>query len=245
MNHDKLKGEWIDLSAPWIKEMREGRNANRIGLLDDPMLEACGKINGLSVLDSGCGEGRFCRKLLEQGAQYVLGIDLCAPMIKAAQKLQTSQDDYRLADAQDLHFLEEESFDLAISYLNQCDLPDFESNNREVFRVLKKGSRFVIANLHPMRSAVGNWKKDVFGHKKHVILDNYFDEGARYWKMMGNELTNFHRTLSTYIRSFLKNGFSIEDIIEPTVTQENLQKYPELDDELRVPNFIIYVLRKN
>jgi hypothetical protein len=28
------------------------------------------------------------------------------------------------------------------------------------------------------------------------------------------------------------------------VTREQLKEYPELDDEARVPNFIIYILRK-
>jgi hypothetical protein len=76
------------------------------------------------------------------------------------------------------------------------------------------------------------------------ILDNYFDEGERHRKMLGVEATNFHRSLSTYISGFLDTGFSIAGIVEPTITEENLALYSELDDELRVPNFIIYILRK-
>lgn len=57
-------------------------------------------------------------------------------------------------------------------------------------------------------------------------------------------LTNFHRTLATYLNTFLHVGFSLDRLIEPTVTPETLAHYPDLDDELRVPNFIIYVLRK-
>lgn len=244
MEPDKLNQQWMALSAPWIKETREGNNANRNGLIDEPMLNACGKVAGLAVLDSGCGEGRFCRMLADRGAKYVLGVDLCVPMIKAANELAVNGVKYQVGDVQDLSFVSDGSFDLAISYLNQCDLPDFRKNDQEIFRVLKNNGRFIIANLHPMRSAVGSWHKSTTGKKKHVILDNYFDEGPRNWRMMGNELTNFHRTLATYINHYIKIGFSIEGIIEPTVTLENLEKYPELADELRVPNFIIYVLRK-
>jgi hypothetical protein len=53
-----------------------------------------------------------------------------------------------------------------------------------------------------------------------------------------------HRTLSTYIRGYRRAGFAIEEILEPSVDAENLQRFPELDDELRVPNFIIVVLQK-
>lgn len=240
-----LNQEWIDLAPAWIKEARQGANPTRTGLLDKPMLEACGNVEGLRVVDCGCGEGRFCRLLVERGAAYVLGLDLCAPMIEAARELQAERDEYRVADVQDLSFLGDGTFDLAVSYLNQCDLPDFEANNREVFRVLRPGGRFIVANLHPMLSAVGAWHRTEDGKKLHVVLDRYFEETERHWMMMGVEFTNFHRSLSTYIRSFLNAGFAITDIIEPTVTSEQVKVYPQLEDELRVPNFIIYVLSKH
>jgi len=244
MNKTDLTREWLELSPAWIKEAREGRNPTRNGLLDKPMLEACGNVEGLKILDCGCGEGRFCRMLADLGAGHVLGLDLCEPMIEAARELQSESDAYRVADVQDLGFIEDESFDLALSYLNQCDLPDFNANNREVFRVLRTGGRFIVANLHPMRSAVGGWHRTDDGEKQHVVLNRYFDESARQWKMMGVEFTNFHRSLSTYVDGFLATGFALEGIVEPTVTAKQVTSYPELDDELRVPNFIIYTLKK-
>ncbi len=166
-------------------------------------------------------------------------------MIEAANQLKSGNDEYRIADVQDLGFVDDASFDLAVSYLNQCDLPDFQSNNREVCRALKSRGRFVVANLHPMRSAVGGWHRTEDGQKLHIILDQYFDESQRNWTIMGEKLTNFHRSLSTYLNGFLAEGFAVERIVEPTVTREQLELYPELDDERRVPNFIIYVLRKH
>ena len=244
MKQKDLNQEWIDLSEAWIEEARKGKNPTRNGLLDKPMLIACGDVTGKKIIDCGCGEGRFCRILAARGANYVLGVDLCEPMIEAARELQSETDEYCIANVQDISFIENEMFDLAVSYLNQCDVPNLDSNNQEVYRIPKKGGRFIVANLHPMRSAVGAWHRSNSGKKEHVILDRYFDEGNRTWKMMGSEFTNFHRTLSTYISGFLDAGFTIEGIVEPTVTSEQLKDYPELDDELRVPNFIIYILKK-
>jgi len=244
VDRTQLREEWKQLAPAWIRQVREGTNPTRRGLLDLPMIQACGDVRGLKALDCGCGEGRFCRMLLDRGAELVLGVDLCPPMISAASELATGKDDYVLGDVQDMSFIRDGVFDLVVSYLNQCDLPDFEANSREVFRVLKSGGQFIIANLHPMRSAVGTWLKTEDGAKLHVILDRYFDEGERRWKMMGIDFTNFHRTLSTYLRAYSRSGFAIEEIIEPTLEPEHLERFPELDDELRVPNFIIVVLRK-
>lgn len=244
MDDASLSRQWLELSGAWIQEAREGRNPTRVGLLDAPMLAACGDVTGLEVVDCGCGEGRFGRLLANCGARRVLGVDRCPPMIEAARQLQSDAETYRIADVQDMAFVGDETFDLAVSYLNQCDLPDFLANNRAVFRVLRPGGRFVVANLHPMRSAVGGWHRAADGNKEHVVLDRYFDEGARRWKIMGVELTNFHRSLSTYVNGFFDAGFSLIRIVEPTVAPEQLEKLPELKDELRVPNFIVYLLRK-
>jgi len=86
-NSDNLRQEWDAIASAWIREARD-RNPVRNGLLDPPMLEACGNVEGLRILDCRCGEGRFCRILAERGAAYMLGLDLCEPMIAAARELQ-------------------------------------------------------------------------------------------------------------------------------------------------------------
>ena len=95
-----------------------------------------------------------------------------------------------------------------------------------------------------MRSAGEGWYKSEDGIKQHVMLDRYFEENERHWKMMGESFTNFHRTLSTYIQGFIEVGFNIEAIIEPTLNKKKSVEFPDLLDELRVPNFIIYCLNK-
>src|SRR5215469_17443249 len=112
-----LREDWMQLAPAWIRESREGANPAREGLLDGSMLEACGNASGLTVLDCGCGEGRFCRMLLDRGAEQVVGVDLCAPMITAAAQLATGKDGYVLADVQDMSFLCDGAFDLVVSYL--------------------------------------------------------------------------------------------------------------------------------
>ena len=39
-------------------------------------------------------------------------------------------------------------------------------------------------------------------------------------------------------------GFAVEDMREPTPTQMQAARYPFVSDNLRVPEFIVYILRK-
>ena len=110
MDQAGLNREWRERSQLWIKEIRAGKSSHRAGLLDAYMLEACGNVAGLNILDCGCGEGRFSRMLAEQGATFVLGLDRSVPMIEAAKELQSANDEYRVADVQDLSFITEPSF---------------------------------------------------------------------------------------------------------------------------------------
>jgi len=137
-----------------------GRSESRLWAGQALVSQATGKVlevAGFWIADAAKAD--FCRLLAARGAAYILGIDLCSLMIEAAEAMKSRCDEYRVADVQKLGFLDSETFDLAVSYLNQCDLPDFHANNREVFRVLKHGGRFIVANLHPLKSAVGGWQR--------------------------------------------------------------------------------------
>jgi hypothetical protein len=61
---------------------------------------------------------------------------------------------------------------------------------------------------------------------------------------MDVEITNFHRTLSSAIASFRRAGFRLVDIVEPTMSERQHRNFPGMEDERRVPNFIIYVVER-
>ena len=238
---ERLRTQWTEAVQDWI----ETDQSIRTGMLDTWMLEALGDVSGKSVIDIGCGEGRFSRLLSEMGAA-VTGVDLTEALIERARSVGSKRETYLVGDAEDLEGIADESFDLAVSYIVLVDLLDYRRSIREAYRVLRPGGKFVVCNVHPMRTAsksIVGWIRDSSG-KLFYPVDNYTEEGEREFLWWGGPFINMHRTISSYVSAFLDVGFVLEALQEPIPSEEQLAEHPHFDDELRVPNFIIYVLKK-
>lgn len=235
----RLRTQWTESAQDWI----ETDQSVRTGMLDAWMLDALGDVAGRMVIDIGCGDGRFCRLLSGRGAA-VTGIDLTEALIERARALGREGETYLVSDAEDLDGVRDGGFDLAVSYIVLTDLLDYRRSIQEAYRVLRPGGRFVVCNIHPMKSAKApGWIKR--GETKLFYpLDHYADEGPREFTWWGRPFVNIHRTLSSYVSAFLNAGFTIEGLHEPTPTGDQLAAHPEFADEFRVPNFIVYVLKK-
>lgn len=242
MEHDKTLDGWDGIADAWIESTNGRGSYHRKGLLDKWMLDAVGDVSGLKVIDLGCGEGRFSRMLAERGAD-VTGLDFTERFVEYARAHRIGGETYIPGDMQSLDGISDNSFDLAVSYLSLLDVPDLASAVGEAHRILRPGGRFIVCNLQPMTLAGGCWIK-AGTEKLFFKLDNYFDENERILTMCGGTVVNYHRTLSTYINSFLDAGFRLAGIREPMPSPEQLAEYPEMSDNLRVPEFIIYLLSK-
>ena len=235
---ERLHSQWVESAQDWI----DTDQAVRTGMLDSWMFDALGNVGGKSAIDIGCGEGRFSRLLSQLGAT-VTGVDLTEALIARARAMSTGEA-YILGDAEDLNEVESDSFDLAVSYIVLVDLLDYCSAIGGAYRVLRPGGRFVVCNIHPMRSSLpAGWIKQA-DRKLFYPVDDYTDEGPREWTWWGRRFVNMHRTLSSHIAAFLDAGFTLRALHEPRPSEEQLAAHPNFDDEFRCPNFIIYVLDK-
>ena len=236
---DRLRAQWVESVEDWIHQ----NQAVRTGMLDSWMLESLGDISGKRVIDIGCGEGRFCRLITGLGAETT-GIDLTEALVERARSLAVCRERYLVGNAEDLSPIDDESFDLAVSYIVLVDLLDYRSSIQAAFRVLRPGGRFIVCNVHPMRSSTPlGWIRQ--GNEKLFYpVDNYTIEGPREFNWWGKPFVNMHRTVSSYIAAFLEAGFVLEGLQEPTPSDAQLAENPTFDDEFRIPNFIIYKLKK-
>lgn len=200
---------------------------------------------GKRVLDIGCGFGWHCIYAAEHGASQVIGIDISKKMLGVArEKTNYPQVEYQEIAMEDLCF-PPDSFDIIISSLAFHYTPDFENICSRVNHCLISGGQFVFSVEHPIFTAQGtqDW---VYAEDKtpdHWPVDNYFAEGKREAIFLGEQVTKYHKTLTTYLNTLLKAGFTITEIIEPQPAPHLLDTVPGMRDELRRPMMLLVSAR--
>ncbi|MAD12490.1 MAG: hypothetical protein CMC04_07205 [Flavobacteriaceae bacterium] len=98
-------------------------------------------LSSKTVLDSGCGGGRYSVAWKQLGAKKVVGVDFSETGIKNAKQRLKSVDldvDYKIEDVVNLSF-ENDSFDIVFSNGVLHHTRDCKKGIQEIIRVLKKG----------------------------------------------------------------------------------------------------------
>jgi len=88
-----------------------------------------------------------------------------------------------------------------------------------------------------------DWCYDEEGRILHFPVDRYYYEGERDAVFLGEHVTKYHRTLTTYLNTLLVNGFAFKNIIEPQPPEE-MMDIPGMKDEMRRPMMLIIAAQK-
>ena len=112
-----------------------------------PLLERLGgRLEGLEVLEIGCGRGVGTQRILERfGARKVSAMDLDESMLQRARRrlahYSTDRLDLRLGDVTHLE-AGDQAFDAVVTFAAIHHVPEWQAAVAEIFRVLKPGGRF-------------------------------------------------------------------------------------------------------
>lgn len=193
-----------------------------------------------AVLDLGCGYGWHCKYAADHGARRVLGTDISRKMLDKARQINAAPPiEYRCAAMEDLRF-EDGSFDVVLSSLAFHYVRDFEPLVARIAGWIRPGGSFVFSVEHPVFTAYGSqdWYYDENGKILHFPVDNYYYEGTREAVFLGETVTKYHRTLTTYLNTLLQNGFVLRHVIEPQPPAEMLH-LEGMKDEMRRPMMLL------
>ena len=193
------------------------------------------------------GFGWHCRYAIERGATFALGIDLSGKMLDKAREINSSPlIEYKRIAIEDFDFAPN-SFDIVISSLTFHYLESFDTVCTEVYKCLTQEGVFVFSVEHPVFTAYGNqdWIYDSAGKPAHWPVDHYFQEGVRHARFLGEDVTKYHKTLTTYVNGLIKAGFCITHLVEPQPDESMLDTVPGMRDELHRPMMLLIAARKN
>lgn len=133
-------------------------------------------------------------------------------------------------------------FDLVTCLMALQDIRGFRRAISEVARVLKCGGRFVFSIPHPCFEKMRLNRNE---GTKVSAKERYF-EAMEYpveWNMKRLrehfKTTSFHRTLTDYFDALYTSKLLVARLVEPRPTQSELQKHPELQDVLTIPQSTI------
>jgi toxoflavin synthase len=215
------------------------------------IFELCEPVKDAVVLDLGCGEGYCSRELMKRGARQVIGVDISANLIAAAQAEEAHQPlGIRYLQGNSTSILEvlqadglvaggDEQFDLivAVFLFNYLTFHEMLQCMTQVQQLLKPGGRFVFAVPHPSFAFLSQSKTTFHFNIQNNTQNNggswgYFSDRDR---LLSGEIARRdgtrlpvqvrHKTMQDYFNALQRSGFTaLPTVQELTVSQEQIQQ---------------------
>ncbi|MFG3099372.1 class I SAM-dependent methyltransferase [Streptomyces sp. NPDC048182] len=197
------------------------------------VLELLDDVNGLDILDAGCGPGLYLSELAARGARTV-GIDQSADMVRLAGERLGSLADVRQQDlTEPLTWADAESFDIVLLTLVLHHLSDRVSALRELARVLRPSGQIVVSTSHP----TADWLASGGSYFASGYVEETWSSGMthRYW----------HQPLQSWFDEFGAAGLSVDRLVEHRPVPSMAVLHPiEYEKLTREPGFMAIRLHK-
>ncbi len=180
------------------------------------VMDLCEPIQGMKVLDIGCGEGYVGRELLKRGAGNIHGIDISSAMIeKAEEEKRNQQIQSATYEARDIRTLRDGEFQvdivLAMFLFNYLNTEDTIEVMRRAFNQLKQGGHFIFSVPHPSLAFLKQDKYPFYFEKQGGYFSgrNILFPGE-IWRRDGIAVgvQCIHKTVEDYFTSLRKAGFT-------------------------------------
>ncbi len=220
----KAHCEWDRVAEAWDREAADQGMWYQRTVIDPVTLGIVGKVKGKRILEMGCGNGYFSRRLAREGAKAV-GVDSSAAMIRMAwqrEKAMPTGARFLCRDAARLPVFKRGAFDLVVANMCLMDVKDTRGAIREASRLLKRQGRFVFSITHPLTcDYVQYWSIQKLGKRRYFGRFVY-----RYLRPMAMRAGlpvpghpdftkwDYHRPISGYLGYLRDAGLLVTDFVE-------------------------------
>ena len=195
--YQELHGDHLALGAAW-----------GIWQIPESDLHVLGDVEGLDVLELGCGAAQWSIALAGMGAR-VVGLDLSPEQLRHARAAQ---------EAAGIHFplveasaesvpLDDSSFDVVFCDHGAFNFADPLLLVGEASRLLRRSGLLAFSMVSPILDLFWRTDADALGTE---LVNDYF--GLR--SIDDGETTDFQLPYGEWIRLFRANDFEVEDLIE-------------------------------
>lgn len=165
-----------------------------------------GEVEGMRVLDLGCGAGRSSLALARQGARVVAieADQIEVDRVRAAADLAEVHVEAHHADVAELAFLPADSFDAVLSIHSLAAVENIGRVFRQTHRLLRGDRPMIITLPHPAALLSDSTKPE-------KIVRPYADG----LPLGENEFTTYPHGIGDVFTAFTRSNFRVDTLIEP------------------------------
>ena len=198
-------------------------DANPLPALEEPFVhEAIGDVNGLAVLDLGCGTGRHALRLVEAGAD-VTAVDFSDGMLaEARRKPGAGRVRFVVHDLHEPLPMPAGSFDRVVSGLVLEHLRDLDGFFREARRMLRPGGRAVVSAMHPAMFLRGSQARFTDPESGRIVQPG-----------------SLPHQLGDFVMAAVRAGFRIDHIGEHAPDAAFAERYPRARKYIGYPMLVV------